>query len=102
MRKLAIVLVASATLSTFQGCGGPFYLTGSARDWYAQEYGKSPWLLGNVVSIWVYGVVQYVLGAVDLFVVNTYYFWFEDAQPFGDGKGTVYEHKALTSGKKTK
>jgi hypothetical protein len=100
MRKLAMVLVASVSLSTFSGCGGPFYLTGSARDWYAQQYGDNPWLLGNVVSIWAYGFVQYVLGTVDVVVLNTYYFWVKDAQPFGDGKGTVYHHKPLTSGKK--
>jgi len=102
MRKLAIVLVASLTVSTYSGCGGPYYLSGSASDWYSQHYGESPWLYGNVLSHWVYGVVQYVLVTCDIVFLNTYYFWFKDAQPIGDGKGTVYEHKAPTAGKKLK
>jgi hypothetical protein len=102
MRKLAIVLAATVSLSTFSGCGGPYYLGNSASDWYAEHYGDSPWLYGNVVSNWVYNFVQHIFWFCDVVALNTYYFWFKDAQPGGDGKGTVYEHKALTKGKKLK
>ncbi|HZN62309.1 MAG TPA: hypothetical protein VFC90_07875 [Planctomycetota bacterium] len=102
MRKVAIVLVAAVSLSTFSGCGGPYHLRNSANDWYNQKYGESPWLFGNVVSNYIYLFVAGFLGLVDTVVLNTYYFWFEDAQPFGDGKGTVHEFKQPTSGKKMK
>ncbi|HZN62963.1 MAG TPA: hypothetical protein VFC90_11220 [Planctomycetota bacterium] len=102
MRKLAIVLVASIALTTAVGCGGPFYVSGVVSDWYAQQYGESPWLFGNIISAGIYGWVYYIVLAVDGIFVNTYYFWFKDAQPFGDGKGTVFEHKAPSSGKKMK
>jgi len=39
---------------------------------------------------------------VDAVFVNTYYFWAKDAQPGGDGKGTVCEHKVPAHGKKLK
>ena len=102
MRKLALALVASIALTTTVGCGGPFYVSSAAGDWYAQQYGESPWLFGNVISVGIYGWVYAILRAVDTIFVNTYYFWVKDAQPFGDGKGTVFEHKAATSGKKMK
>jgi len=100
MRKMAMALVLAVSLGTVSGCGGPYYLTNSAHDWYAQKYGESPWLWGNVVVNYLYGVVGGLLWFGDVVFVNTYYFWAKDAQPGGDGKGSVYEHKAVTSGKK--
>jgi len=103
MQKLAILMVAVVALGMVAGgCGGPFYLHGSASDWYAQQYGDNPWLLGNVISAGIYAWVAGLLWFGDMVILNTYYFWAKDAQPFGDGKGTVFEHKAPTSGKKFK
>jgi len=100
MRKMAIALVFAVSLGTVSGCGGPYYLSNSAHDWYAQKYGESPWLWGNVVVNGLFGFVGGLLWMGDVVFVNTYYFWAKDAQPGGDGKGSVYEHKAVTSGKK--
>lgn len=100
MRKLALVMVAAVSLSMFSGCGGPYYVSGSIRDFYAQKYGESPWLWGNIIMNGFYGIAHHVCMFVDVAFVNTYYFWAKDAQPFGDGKGSQYEHKAATSGKK--
>jgi hypothetical protein len=99
MRKLSIALVAAIALSTAQGCGGPYYVTGSVRDFYTQKYGESPWLWGNVIVNGLYMFAYGVCNFVDVVALNTYYFWLKDAQPFGDGKGTVYEHKKASSGK---
>lgn len=98
MRKLAIVLVATVTITTTAGCGGPYYVSGSIEDFYAQKYGESPWLWGNIIVNGLYGMAHSVCLFIDQFV-NGYYFWAKDAQPAGDGKGTIYEHKKPTSGK---
>jgi hypothetical protein len=99
MRKLSIALVAAVTLSMAQGCGGPYYVSGVVRDFYTQKYGESPWIWGNIIVNGLYGFANGIAWAVDGIVLNTYYFWLKDAQPFGDGKGTVYEHKKASSGK---
>ena len=99
MRKMAMALVAVVALSTASGCGGPYYLAESSHDWYAQKYGETPWLWGNIVVNGLYSMVAGVLWFADAVVLNTYYFWLKDAQPGGDGKGTYYEHKKPTSGK---
>jgi hypothetical protein len=98
MRKMAIVLVATVAITTTSGCGGPYYVSGSIEDFYAQKYGESPWLWGNVLVNGLYGFVHGACMFIDQFV-NGYYFWFKDAQPGGDGKGSQYEHKKATSGK---
>jgi len=102
MKKLGIVLVASIVLVTAGGCGGPYMLSNSVGDWYADKYGETPWLYGNILSNAIYGFVFYVAMGVDAMFVNTYYFWVKDAQPGGDGKGTVFEHKVPGHGKKLK
>lgn len=98
MRKVAIALVATVSLSMFSGCGGPYYVSGSIEDFYAQKYAESPWLWGNVIVNGLYGFAHGVCMFIDQFV-NGYYFWAKDAQPGGDGKGTYYEHKKPTAGK---
>ena len=99
MRKMAIALVAVVALSAAQGCGGPYMLSGSVRDFYTPKYGESPWLWGNIIVNGLYGFAHGICWAVDSIFINTYYFWVKDAQPFGDGKGTIYEHKKATAGK---
>jgi hypothetical protein len=98
MRKVAIALVATVSLSMFAGCGGPYYVSGSIDDFYAQKYTESPWLWGNVIVNGLFGIAHNVCMFIDQFV-NAYYFWAKDAQPGGDGKGTYYEHKKPTAGK---
>lgn len=102
MRTCGIILLVVVFVFVAVGCGGPFYLANSLSDWYSQQYGASPWLFGNVISAGLYGIVAGFAWWLDEVFVNTYYFWVKDAQPGGDGKGTVYEHKAATSGKKLK
>jgi len=102
MKKLGIVLVASIMLVTAGGCGGPYMLSNSVGDWYSDKYGETPWLYGNILANAIYGFVFYVAMGVDAVFVNTYYFWAKDAQPGGDGKGTVFEHKVPAHGKKLK
>ncbi|MBI4565458.1 MAG: DUF3332 family protein [Planctomycetes bacterium] len=100
MRKLALVVVAAVFLGATVGCGGPFTVSRSVNDWYNQKYGETPWLYGNMVSSAVYGLAMGLSWTADMLVVNTYHFWVKDAQPIGDGKGTTFEHKNPTSGKK--
>ena len=102
MRKLGIVLVASVVAFSAVGCGGPYMLSNSVGDWYNDHYGETPWLYGNILSNAIFGLVFNLARFGDAVFVNTYYFWAKDAQPAGDGKGTVFEHKAATHGKKLK
>lgn len=83
------------------GCGGPNYLSGSVSDWYQQQYHDSPWIFGNILSYGLYGMVWGFTVFADAIALNTYHFWFKDAQPAGDGKGSTYDHKNPTPGKKT-
>src|SRR5262245_48079992 len=100
MRKMAMVLVAVVALGMAGGgCGGPYYLAGNVHDWYAQQYGETPWLWGNIVVNGLYSMVAGLAWMADAIALNTYYFWFKDPQPGGDGKGTYYEHKKPSSGK---
>ncbi len=99
MKKLLLVPVAALLISAGVGCGGPQIAANSVGDWYAQKYNEVPWLYGNVLS---YGIYSFVHGAcwfVDG-IINVYFFWGKDAQPFGDGKGTTFEHKNPSPGKK--
>lgn len=100
MRKMAMVLVAVIALGIAGGgCGGPYYLAGNVEDWYAQKYGETPWLWGNIIVNGLFTFVHGFAWFADAIVLNTYYFWLKDAQPGGDGKGTYYEHKKPSSGK---
>ena len=100
MKRFGIVAVLCTVLVSGVGCGGPMYLSNSTGDWYAQKYHESPWLFGNVLSYGIYGFVYGFAIFADSLVVNTYHFWAKDAQPFGDAKGSTFEHKPVTPGKK--
>ncbi len=96
MKKLALVSLAALMLTVpMVGCGGPMILSRGVDDWYNQSYGETPWLFGNVVSHGIISLVHGLAWGVDG-IINIYYFWAKDAQPFGDGKGTVYTHKVVT------
>jgi hypothetical protein len=51
-----------------------------------------------VVSAALIGVAFFVTSTIDG-VVNAYYFWAKDAQPFGSGKGTTHSHTSAPSAK---
>ena|SRR6185295_20021219 len=100
MKRFGMVAVLSAVLMSGVGCGGPMYLSSSLGDWYGQKYHESPWLYGNILSYGLYGFVYGFSIMADSMVVNTYYFWAKDAKPFGDDKGSTFDHKTITPGKK--
>ena len=100
MKKLGIVALLSVVLVSGIGCGGPQYASNSVSDWYAQQYHQSPWLFGNVISYAIYSFVYGITWMVDSVALNTYHFWIKDAQPLGDGKGSTFDHKNPTPGKK--
>ncbi len=99
MTKVSVVALAVLVTFAAVGCGGPMILTRGLDDLVAQEYHKTPWLLGNVVVHGIYGVANAVTWTIDS-LVNIYFFWIKDAQPIGDGKGTTVERKLPTPGKK--
>ena len=102
MKKLGIVALVGVVLVSGLGvgCGGPQYVSNSVSDWYAQKYHETPWLFGNVISYGIYSLVYGITWMVDSVFVNTYHFWVKDAQPFGDGKGSTFDHKNPSPGKK--
>jgi len=100
MKRLGIISMLCVVLGTGAGCGGPHYLTNSVSDWYAQKYHESPWIYGNVLSYALYGFVAGFAWMGDAVFVNTYYFWSQDAEPGGNGKGSTFDHQDAKPGKK--
>lgn len=94
MKKVAVVLIALLLVVSVSGCFGPRKVTRSFDDWINQEYHNQPWLVGNVISAGLIGVAFWVTNFVDSFI-DFYYFWVEDAWPFGKGTGTAFTHKAV-------
>lgn len=95
MRRTCLVGLAVLVL-VIAGCAvGPRMLTRQWDDWVNQQYVNTPWLTGNVVSASLIGVVYGVAGIGDA-IANTYYFWAMDAEPFGKGVGTPFNHKNPT------
>lgn len=100
MKKLALLSLAVLVLAVpMTGCYGPQNLNRGLSDWANEGYSQTPWLYGNVISYGLISLANGITWFVDG-IVNMYYFWAKDAQPFGDGKGTVYTHKVVTSKKK--
>lgn len=95
MKHLTVVAVALMFIVAISGCWGPQIVTRSFDDWLNQGYTDSPWLYGNVVAYAIWGFGTYITMMVDGFV-NAYYFWVKDAQPFGSGTGTKFDHKPVT------
>jgi hypothetical protein len=94
MKRLGIVALFSVVLCSGLGCGGPKYLSSSLDDWYAGKYSQSPWIYGNTLSYGLYSFVDGFALMVDSIFVNPFFFWFKDAKPFGDDKGTTFEHQS--------
>ncbi len=95
MKKLALVALVMLVVVGSVSCYGPQKLTRSFDDWTNQGYVDTPWLYGNVISYWLIGFVTGITWWIDGFI-NMYYFWVKDAEPFGSGKGTPFNHKAVT------
>jgi len=100
MRRLAVVTLAVlVALVPLAGCHGPQKITRSLDEWSNDSYIEAPWLVGNTLSHLVLTAATAVTWTVDSFI-NIYYFWVDDAKPFGNGKGTAYPFKAVTPTKK--
>jgi len=100
MKKLALVMLAAVVVVTsLASCGGPFMLSRGWSDVVNEGYTETPWLWGNVIAYAVTSIVHGVAYWVDG-IVNIYYFWAKDAQPFGTGQGTTYVHKNVAPKKK--
>ncbi len=95
MKKAMVVALALLIVVGSIGCFGPRKLTRQFDDWLNQEYVNQPWLVGNVVSMWLIGIVFWITQVVDG-IIDFYYFWVEDAWPIGKGVGTPFNHKAIT------
>jgi hypothetical protein len=99
MKRLALISLALLVLTAPMGCHGPQKLSRSLDEWVNERYIESPWLVGNVLSHLLLAGATALTWTVDSFI-NMYYFWVDDAQPFGNGKGTAYPFRAVTPTKK--
>ena len=100
MKRFAgAALAAVVLMAPLAGCHGPQKISRSLDEWANDHYIESPWLTGNTLSHLVLSVATAVTWTVDSFI-NIYYFWVDDAKPFGTGKGTAYPFKAVTPTKK--
>lgn len=91
------VIVTLCLLALLPSCfSGPWLVTGSVQDSYAQHYGEWPKLDAAVGSVTapIQFLVWFVAMGVDYVFVNTWYFWTTDAW---SGAGTVYVHDVPTS-----
>jgi len=100
MKRLALC-AALAVLLVVQGagCHGPQRLSRGLDEWANTGYVESPWIYGNFVAHVLLAGASVVTWTVDSFI-NIYYFWVDDAEPFGDGKGTPYPFRAVTPSKR--
>lgn len=93
MKKVSVVALAVLVTVAASGCMvGPNNFSRGIDDWANQSYGESPWLYGNVISGAIISIVMWVAHGIDS-LINIYWFWAKDAQPFGTGKGTTFTHK---------
>lgn len=99
MRTTAVLALAALLALSATGCWGPEKFTRHMDDWTNQSYVDNPWLMGNTVSWGLLRVIFIMTRVMDSFI-NAYYFWAIDAEPFGDGKGTKFEHRLVTPTRK--
>jgi hypothetical protein len=100
MKKTLIAVLASAALLVAaSGCHGPQKMSRSLDEWTNNGYIESPWVYGNLISHLLLAGATALTWTVDSFV-NIYYFWVDDAKPFGTGRGTAYPFKAVSPTKK--
>jgi hypothetical protein len=99
MKKVAAAVLAVLVALSSTGCWGPQKLTRHMDDWAQQSYVDNPWFVGNVLATGLLHVIFFATGVLDGFI-NSYYFWFLDAEPLGTGTGTKFEHRPATPTKK--
>ena len=95
MNKVAGVAVALMLVVAVAGCWGPQFVTRGFDDWLNEGYVHSPWWFGNMLSLMAWGLGFMFTNLADAFI-NTYYLWVNDAQQFGIGTGTKFDHKPVT------
>jgi hypothetical protein len=96
MKRTAPGLLLAVVLALpLAGCHGPQRLTRGLDEWTNTGYSESPWIYGNLLAHVLLAGANVVTWTMDSFV-NVYYFWVDDAEPFGDGKGTPYPFRAVT------
>lgn len=94
-RRVLAAALASVLALALWGCHGPQRLTRGLDEWSNTGYTESPWIYGNVLAHLLLASTSAVTWTMDSFI-NVYYFWVDDAEPFGDGKGTPYPFRAVT------
>jgi len=100
MKRLALISLAAVILLVpISGCHGPQKLSRSLDEWVNERYIEHPWFVGNTLAHVLLIAATALTWTVDSFI-NIYYFWVDDAKPFGTGKGTAYPFKAVTPTKK--
>jgi hypothetical protein len=100
MRKIALVSLSLLILAApIAGCHGPQKMSRGLDEWANNGYIESPWVYGNVLAHLLLTVATALTWTVDGFI-NVYYFWIDDASPFGSGRGTAYPFRAVTPTKK--
>jgi hypothetical protein len=100
MKKLAVFALLLAFLAApLAGCHGPQRLSRGLDEWANEKYIESPWIVGNFLSHMLLAGATAVTWTVDSFI-NVYFFWVDDAEPFGNGKGTPYPFRAVTPTKR--
>lgn len=101
LKKALAACALAGTVTLASGCiAGPNRLTRTWDDWVNQKYTESSWIHGALLQniIPVYPLVGGILGYADVLVMNTWYFWSEDAW---DGKGTGFDHQNTTGAART-
>lgn len=95
MRRLALWSMAVMCFAWGLGCNGPQKMTRSLDEYVNNGYIESPWLYGNMLSRLIVAAATGLTWCLDS-IINVYYFWVDDAKPFGTGHGTAYPFKAVT------
>ncbi|HLY07822.1 MAG TPA: hypothetical protein VKW04_00830 [Planctomycetota bacterium] len=94
-QRMRAVLLAVLLGLPLGGCHGPQRLSRGLDEWANTGYADSPWIYGNFLAHLLLATGNTVTWTLDSFI-NVYYFWVDDAEPFGDGKGTPYPFRAVT------
>ncbi|MBV8880845.1 MAG: hypothetical protein JO332_12815 [Planctomycetaceae bacterium] len=100
MKRLACcALLAVLLVAPLGGCHGPQRLSRGLDEWANNGYIDSPWIYGNLLAHLLLAGATAVTWTADSFI-NIYFFWVDDAEPFGSGKGTPYPFRAVTPAKR--
>jgi hypothetical protein len=95
MKRLGLCSLLAVLLALpLAGCHGPQRLTRGLDEWTNTGYADAPWIYGNLLAHLLLTGADVVTWTLDSFI-NVYYFWVDDAAPFGDGKGSPYPFRAV-------